>query len=72
MAEVPDQAWRGQNIDSLALPERLREALYRYGIITVGQLADLSDKRLLCIEGVGHGSLRRVRHALEPFRKDAG
>jgi hypothetical protein len=66
MAEATDQAWRGQNIDRLALPERLRKALYRYGITTVGQLADLSDKQLLRMEGVAHRSLLRVRHVLEP------
>lgn len=43
---------------------RLRRALHRAGIVSLDQIAAMSDDQLLVIDGIGHGSLKLFREAI--------
>lgn len=46
------------------LPSKRRGALPRAGIVSLDQVAVMSDDELLAIEGIGRGTLRRLREAV--------
>lgn len=52
------------SVRRLNLTGRVRNALMRNGVMTVGELAERTPRRLLRAEGIGHRSLREIEQAL--------
>jgi hypothetical protein len=50
------------------LPAKRRRVLPRAGIVSLDQAAAMTDEQLLAIDGVGNGTLRRLREAI--LRRD--
>ncbi|MDY7076678.1 MAG: DNA-directed RNA polymerase subunit alpha C-terminal domain-containing protein, partial [Chloroflexota bacterium] len=58
------------SIDVLDLPTRVRNALTRAGITTLGHLATRSDTELLLLRGFGQTSLAQVRERLAAWERE--
>jgi DNA-directed RNA polymerase alpha subunit len=58
-------------IGSLRLSTRIRNALDAAGIKTVGEVQEASDKTLLSLQDLGHGSVAHLRETLGPLRLKA-
>lgn len=52
------------SVRQLNLTGRVRNALMRNGVMTVGELTERTPRRLLQAEGIGHRSLREIEQAL--------
>ena len=50
------------------LPAKRRKLLPRAGIVSLDQVAAMTDEQLVAIDGVGHGMVRRLREALARAR----
>lgn len=59
-------------IEVLELPTRPRKALKRHGVLTVGELLDLSQTELQRIRNIGEGSLRKIEFALDKLGLSLG
>jgi glycosyltransferase involved in cell wall biosynthesis len=53
------------NITELELEEHVIDKLHAEGYLTVGDLANVSDARLLNIKGIGKGRVTEIREALD-------
>jgi DNA-directed RNA polymerase alpha subunit len=63
----------GQYLDEtplteVELPTRLRNALAAEGVMTVGDVRDLSDANLRSFQNVGDGYVRKLRQMFGPSR----
>jgi DNA-directed RNA polymerase alpha subunit len=58
--ELPDDT----PLDDVELPARIRNVLVSAGLITVGEVREISDETLLSFQDLGKGSLAHLRETL--------
>jgi len=59
--ELPDHT----PIENVRFSTRIRKALDAAGLKTVGEVREASDKTLLSLQDLGHGSIAHLRETLE-------
>ena len=58
--ELPDDT----RIEDVRFSTRIRKALHAAGIMTIGEVRQATDKTLLSLQNLGHGSLDHLRQTL--------
>ena len=69
-AHAPQPSYQLIRIEALHLPSRAYNALLRYKITTVGQLANLSEEQIGLIPGIGPKSVEEIRQVLGRYIND--